>query len=201
MPSPLPALNRTSPPSGCGRACDLIEVFAVAARRTKHLPIYRNAMSTRPHKIFMFPKFRTHALNRPSRARYGGRFAIVTTRGAGCDGRIGVARRARSMRTVKPCGTSAAPPSGCGRACDLIEVLRSRHDGQNTCRFTEMRCQPIGVKICVFPKFGMCALSVPSRLDKRGVRPIVTEREAGCDGRGRAARRVARPAYGQAVWS
>src|SRR5581483_2819155 len=55
-------------------------------------------------KIFVFPKERNYDLKKPSRARYGGRFAIVTKRGAGCDGRIGIARRARSMRTVKPCG-------------------------------------------------------------------------------------------------
>jgi hypothetical protein len=38
-----------------------------------------------------------------------------------------------------------------------------------------------------------------SRLDKRGVRPIVTEREAGCDGRV-GSQDVRRDAYGQAVW-
>jgi hypothetical protein len=37
-----------------------------------------------------------------------------------------------------------------------------------------------------------CAIIALSRLDKRGVRPIVTEREAGCDGRDSCARR-ARP--------
>ncbi len=39
-----------------------------------------------------------------SRAHYGGRIAIVTTRGAGCDGRGRAARRAAQSRTVKPCG-------------------------------------------------------------------------------------------------
>ena len=57
-----------------------------------------------PAKIFIFPKHRNHDLKKLSRAHYGGRFAIVTTRGAGCDGRIGIAgerfRRVRSSRVV-----------------------------------------------------------------------------------------------------
>jgi hypothetical protein len=48
-------------------------------------------------KIFFFPKHRTYDLTKPSRARYGGRFAIVTTRGAGCDGRGRAARRAARL--------------------------------------------------------------------------------------------------------
>src|SRR5581483_10376560 len=43
--------------------------------------------------------------------------------------------------------------------------------------------QACRAEIILFTKIGTRVYSLPSRLDKRGVRPIVTEREAGCDGR------------------
>ena len=55
-------------------------------------------------KIYAFPKDRTYDLTKPARASKEGRFAIATTRGAGCDGRVSAARRAarrvRSSRVV-----------------------------------------------------------------------------------------------------
>ena len=55
-------------------------------------------------KIFLFPKHGTYGLTKPSRARYRGRIAIVTTRGAGCGGRERrageCADRVRSSRVV-----------------------------------------------------------------------------------------------------
>ena len=59
-------------------------------------------------------------------------------------------RRARNAKSASRSLNRTSPPSGCGRACDLIEVLPSRHDGQNTCRFTEMRCQPDLAKYLCF---------------------------------------------------
>jgi hypothetical protein len=52
-------------------------------------------------------------------------------------------------------------------------------------------CQGRHAKIFIFPKDVNYDLTKPSRLDTRDVRPFVTRREAGCDGRGRAARRAA----------
>src|ERR1700759_4983194 len=40
-------------------------------------------------KIYLFPKVRNYDLTKPARASQEGRFAIATTRGAGCDGRVG----------------------------------------------------------------------------------------------------------------
>jgi hypothetical protein len=54
-------------------------------------------------KIYLFPKWRNFDLTKPSRP-HEGRFAIVTIRGAGCDGRGWRADDARRKRTVKPCG-------------------------------------------------------------------------------------------------
>jgi hypothetical protein len=45
------------------------------------------------------------------------RFAVVTKRGAGCDGRGRAARRAAHLRTVKPCGPV---PSTLGSSCAAI---------------------------------------------------------------------------------
>jgi hypothetical protein len=59
-------------------------------------------------KIFIFPKERNYDLKKPSRP-HEGRFAIVTIRGAGCDGRGRAARRAAQSRTVKPRGP--VPPT------------------------------------------------------------------------------------------
>src|ERR1041385_5185139 len=52
-------------------------------------------LSSAPRKIIISPKDRTYDLAKSPRARYGGRFAIVTTRGAGCDGRGGAGDDAR----------------------------------------------------------------------------------------------------------
>jgi hypothetical protein len=52
----------------------------------------------------------------------------------------------------------------------------------------------------LFPKIGTCALIRPFRFGKRGVRPIVTERETECDGRV-GSQDVRHVADGQAVWS
>ena len=40
-------------------------------------------------KIYIFPNGRNYDLTKPARASQEGRFAIATTRGAGCDGRVG----------------------------------------------------------------------------------------------------------------
>ena len=65
---------------------------------------FARRVQARGPKIFFFPKYSIYDLTKSSRAHYGGRFAIVTTRGAGCDGRGRAARRAAGSRTVKPCG-------------------------------------------------------------------------------------------------
>jgi hypothetical protein len=55
----------------------------IAARRAKRL----NSCQARLAKIYIFPKRRNYDLTKPSRP-HEGRFAIVTIRGAGCDGRV-----------------------------------------------------------------------------------------------------------------
>jgi hypothetical protein len=55
----------------------------IAARRAKQL----NSCQARFVKISVFPKRRNYDLKKPSRP-HEGRFAIVTIRGAGCDGRV-----------------------------------------------------------------------------------------------------------------
>jgi hypothetical protein len=60
-------------------------------------------------KIFVFPKFGNHALTHAVPRSPQRRFAVVTKRGAGCDGRGRAARRAAQSRTVKPCGPD--PPT------------------------------------------------------------------------------------------
>jgi hypothetical protein len=72
-------------------------------------------------KIFFFPKGRSYDLTKPSRAHHRGRIAIVTTRGAGCDGRERAARRAARARTVKPCGPV---PSTLGSSLRAIRKRR-----------------------------------------------------------------------------
>src|SRR6202022_3939093 len=75
---------------------------AATTRRAKHLSFFRNACQAVTEKIFIFPKDGSYDLKKPSRAHYGGRFAIVTTRGAGCDGRASAARRAaRGVRSSR----------------------------------------------------------------------------------------------------
>ena len=72
----------------------------VAARRAKHLS---DSCQARLAKIFFFPKYRNYDLTKSSRASQEGRFAIATTRGAGCDGRVvpqGSRSRVRSSRVV-----------------------------------------------------------------------------------------------------
>jgi hypothetical protein len=65
---------------------------AAATRRAKHL----NWCPALPGKTFFFPKDRIYDLTNTSRARYRGRIAIVTTRGAGCGGRERRGGRTRS---------------------------------------------------------------------------------------------------------
>src|SRR6201995_2146638 len=83
-------------------------------------------------KRFAFPNYRSCEITKPSRALDGGRFAIVTTRGAGCDGRYWCAddahRGVRSSRVVliprrwdqangdDPFATGASKPGTPGRA-------------------------------------------------------------------------------------
>jgi hypothetical protein len=104
---------------------------ALTTRRAKHLRIYRNACQALRAKIFFFPKHRIYDLTKPSRP-HEGRNAIVTIRGAGCDGRASAARRAarrvRSSRVVlsprrwgqangdDPFATEANKPGTPGRA-------------------------------------------------------------------------------------
>ena len=64
----------------------------------------RNACQALSAKIFLFPKFVNHDITPPVPRLPKRRFAVVTKRGAGCDGRGRVARRAAGARTVKPCG-------------------------------------------------------------------------------------------------
>src|ERR1700758_3667031 len=60
-------------------------------------------------KINLLRKAETHLHSLPSRAHYGGRFAIATMRCAGSGGRIGSRRRAIPERTAKPRGPD--PPT------------------------------------------------------------------------------------------
>ncbi len=66
-----------------------------------------------------------------------------------------------------------------------------------------MRKLPVAL-ICrsspLFPKFGTCALMHSPRPNTRDVRPIVTTRGAGCDGR-KGAQTMRIEADGQVVWS
>ncbi len=76
-------------------------------------------------KIFVFPKRSNYDLTKPSRP-HEGRFAIVTIRGAGCDGRGRAARRAARARTVKPCGPdSPALGSSCSERSARRRWLQS----------------------------------------------------------------------------
>jgi hypothetical protein len=64
-----------------------------------------------PKKLLTIPQIRT--IFRLSPCRHEGRFAVVTKRGAGCDGRLrrqafSDARRKRRERTAKSCGSGAA---------------------------------------------------------------------------------------------
>jgi hypothetical protein len=79
----------------------------------KTIEVFRPTSQACPAKISLFPNGRNYDLTKPSRP-HEGRFAIVTIRGAGCDGRGRDARRAAQSRTVKPCGPV---PSTLGSSC------------------------------------------------------------------------------------
>ena len=58
------------------------------ARAAKNPPPVLPDDQAHHQKIFSFPKERNYDLSKRSRASQEGRFAIATTRGAGCDGRV-----------------------------------------------------------------------------------------------------------------
>jgi hypothetical protein len=87
-------LNSTSRPDCLSRR---------RAQHTKKPPPVLPDESSAPREIFFFQKYRNYDLRKSSRP-HEGRFAIVTIRGAGCDGRGWRADDARRKRTVKPCG-------------------------------------------------------------------------------------------------
>ena len=101
-----PGLANHDPPI---RGCCLFNTTGKTLRL-----LINNARRPAPRaKIFIFPDYRIYDLTKSSRP-HEGRFAIVTIRGAGCDGRGCVARRAAQSRTVKPCGPV---PSMLGSSC------------------------------------------------------------------------------------
>jgi hypothetical protein len=83
-------------------------------RMARNTPPVLPDESTPAGKIFLFPKDGNYDLTKPSRASQEGRFAIATTRGAGCDGRVGAAWRAaprvRSSRVVLAPRRWSQPP-------------------------------------------------------------------------------------------
>src|SRR5262245_24853804 len=89
-----------------------------------------------------------------------------------------------------------------------VPELPARSDGRQLVRIAGCAAgKAIGIEISDFRKFRLTAppnhLQFPGRLaSARGtLRPIVTKRGAGCDGRGRFTGRVRPPADGEAVWS
>ena len=58
-----------------------------SARRANHNSVLENTCQARRRKIFFFSEFTNRRIDWTSPHRHKGRFAIVTKRGAGCDGR------------------------------------------------------------------------------------------------------------------
>src|SRR5207253_2518148 len=81
-------------------------------------------------KYFAFTEMQIVRMVASSRAAYRGRIAIVTTRGAGCDGRVHAQGRSAPTRTAKSCGPGP-PTLGSSFAGD------PRGDGGYQARHTE----------------------------------------------------------------
>ncbi len=79
--------------------------------------------------------------------------------------------------------------------------LGRRPDGQITSWPEKGLSSLFGKNISLFQKQQSGVWCISSRLCKRGVRPIVTERKAGCGGREGNARRALPFAYGEIAWS
>jgi hypothetical protein len=86
-----------------------------------------------------------------------------------------------SLNRPSPQGGGMGP---CSRhQCSLNTTVRTSKNHRLFCPTSQARA----TKIFVFPKVGSYDLKKPARLDTRDVRPIVSRREAGCDGRSRCA--------------
>ena len=123
FPSSMPAIARPSSKVESEPFASLARTSSVRRRKLQRLGIKLlhfqhdgqntcgfTEMPVKPvsQKYFSLPKSRNRRIHSPSRP-HEGRFAIVTIRGAGCDGRFDIAGDARSRRTVKPCGPD--PPT------------------------------------------------------------------------------------------
>jgi hypothetical protein len=78
--------------------------------------IFRNSLARDPKSVV------SSALSCPGK----GRIAIVTERGAGCDGRDGVERRATPARTAKSRG-SGAPMQALSQRNDSLVTVATKH--------------------------------------------------------------------------
>src|SRR5256885_16519299 len=75
-----------------------------------------------------------------------GRFAIVTERGAGCDGRCGVRclhRAKRPQRTAKSCGPGAATLASIRPACAGLATvtIKAAHRGELEVKIGRASCR------------------------------------------------------------
>ena len=114
----------------CDRADRMYRSVAATTRRATHFGLPELMRNVQPFslKYFPLPKSRNSRIHSPSRP-HEGRFAIVTIRGAGCDGRVepqGV-RRVAYGQAVWSC----PPDAGVKFASEYLAG-----DGGNKARFT-----------------------------------------------------------------
>src|ERR1700752_5169918 len=98
--------------------------------------VYRNSSQPPKSKIFRFTEIPIYGINRSSPCHHEGRFAVVTKRGAGCDGTLpasGDLHRKRWPRTAKSCGPGAATLASIRSACagTATVTIKAAHRGEH----------------------------------------------------------------------
>ena len=193
------AAARGRPTSGCAACREWSsDAFCPSGNRQKSRRLFCPTSQARLAKIFLFPNDRNYDLKKPSRP-HEGRFAIVTIRGAGCDGRGRAARRAerrvRSSRVVlsprrwgqanglrfRPCGRNAEVHS---RRRLTSPVLRGERGAAVKPLRRECRSD-FGVPVLACVRLFCCARkAVGAACTRHSLRPLFSRGTPICKGSG-----------------